>query len=377
MSRVVKWMLFIMVLFVSASALDAGGWAVVTITAPDTVIVGQPVTVSYAVRQHGQRLIDDLRGSIEARLGDTVIKATAIGLPAAGQYSATLTLPRAGTWTLDVVSGFVDSTGRAAIRAIQPGAAVPELSSFVKGGRLFVSKGCATCHVEGMASAAPVLEASGYEPQYLTQFLRRPPAPRGAEWRMPNLQLDDAEIAALVAYVNAGRSRPQSAATAAHEAVTAPELDQGASSTCEVTRPNGRGTFLEDPPFDGYGNGLISTGLWSNGTVVFRPGGPGFVTSDGSLGMKWGWRRAIRGRLRIEGRRLDETAPTLRAQIPSGYGDFGFQATYLIFPTPGCWEVTGRVGATSLTFVTRVQKIGSGPTSPPVPFISAERRGGA
>ena len=365
MSRVVKWMLCIMVLFVCATVLDAGGWAVVTITAPDTVIVGQPVTVTYAVRQHGQRLIDDLHGHIEARFGDTVIKATAIGLPAAGHYSAALTLPRAGTWTLDVVSGFVDSTGRAALRAVQPGAVVPELSPIVKGGRLFVSKGCVTCHVEGMASAAPVLEASGYEPRYLTQFLRKPPAPRGDEWRMPNLQLDETEVASLVAYVNAGRSQTQSAATPAHEAVTGgPELDTTVSSTCKVTRPNGQATFLEDPPFDGYGNGLISTGLWSDGTVVFRPGGPGFVTSDGSLAMKWGWQRAIRGRLRIEGRRLDETAPPLRAEIPSGYSDFGFQATYLVFPTAGCWEVTGRVGATSLTFVTRVQKIGSGPTSP-------------
>ena len=72
--------------------------------------------------------------------------------------------------------------------------------------------------------------------------------------------------------------------------------------------PNGQ-ERLEDPPFDGYGNGLISTGLWSDGTVVFRPGGPGFVAADGSLGMKLGWRRAIDD-ASIEGRRLDETAPT-------------------------------------------------------------------
>jgi mono/diheme cytochrome c family protein len=360
------------VLLACVTVLDAGGWAVVTITAPDTVIVGQSVTVTYAVRQHGQRLVNELQGHVEARFSGAVVKAPARSLSNDGHYSATLTFPRAGTWTLDVVSGFVDSTGRAAIRAIQPGPTVPALTPIVKGGRLFVSKGCATCHVEGMASAAPVLAASGYEPQYLTQFLRRPPAPRGDEWRMPNLQLDDAEIASLVAYVNARRPRTESAGTAAHDAVTGtPELDK-AASTCKVTRPNGQGTFLEDPSLDGYGNGLISTGLWSDGTVVFRPGGPGFVTSDGSLGMKWGWRRAIRGRLRIEGRRLDETAPPLRAEIPSGYSDFGFQATHLIFPTPGCWEVTGRVGATSLTFVTRVQKIGSGPSTP-APLVSAEQ----
>jgi len=87
------------------------------------------------------------------------------------------------------------------------------------------------------------------------------------------------------------------------------------------------------------------------------------VTGDGKLGMKWGWRRGVRGQLRIEGRRLDESAPPLRADIPAGYGDFGFQASALIFPTPGCWEVTGRVGAASLTFVTLVQRIGEGASS--------------
>jgi hypothetical protein len=39
----------------------------------------------------------------------------------------------------------------------------------------------------------------------------------------------------------------------------------------------------------------------------------------------------------------------------------GFHATALIFPTAGCWEVTGRVGDASLTFVVEVEKIGNGP----------------
>lgn len=349
------------VLLLCAASLDAGGWAVVTITAPDTVVAGQAVTVTYAVRQHGQRLVSDLRGRIEARFGDEAVIAQATPLPDTGHYAATLTLPRAGTWTLDVVSGFVDSMGRGAIRVVQPGASLPDLSPIVKGGRLFVSKGCATCHVEGMASAAPVLSTSGYEPRYLTQFLRQPPAPRGDEWRMPNLELGETEIASLVAYINAGRTA--SANTSASEAVTARELDKAVSATCEVTKPTGRGTLLEDPVPGHYGNGLISTSLWEDGTVVFKPGGPGFVMQDGALGMKWGWRRAVRGRLRIEGRRLDETAPALRADIPSGYGDFGFQSTMLVFPTPGCWEVTGRVGTTRLTFVTQVMKIGKGPST--------------
>lgn len=131
---------------------------------------------------------------------------------------------------------------------------------------------------------------------------------------------------------------------------------------CTVTLPS-----ASSPPGTGhdrqwYGNSKIRVSLyWPNGTVVFRPGGSGFVEPDGSLGMKFGWWRGVPGKLSISGKRLDASAPPLRASIPDGYGDSGFQATYVIFRTPGCWEVTGRVGEATLTFVTRVVKIGNGP----------------
>jgi hypothetical protein len=100
-------------------------------------------------------------------------------------------------------------------------------------------------------------------------------------------------------------------------------------------------------------------GLWPEGTVVFRPRGPGEILPDGSLSMKFGWTRGegLRGKLKIYGRRLDAPAAPLRANIPEGYGDTEFQATALTFPTEGCWEVTGEVGDTSLTFVTRVVRL--------------------
>jgi hypothetical protein len=133
---------------------------------------------------------------------------------------------------------------------------------------------------------------------------------------------------------------------------------------CEVTRPNGIVAGSEQPEPNSYGNHQLSLGpfgLWPDGTVVFKPGGAGSVTTDGALGMKFGWTRGVRGQLRIAGRRLDAPAPPLRSIVPNGYGEIGFQATSLIFSTPGCWEVTGRVGEASLTFVTRVVKIGDGP----------------
>src|SRR4029453_10831294 len=130
---------------------------------------------------------------------------------------------------------------------------------------------------------------------------------------------------------------------------------------CDVTQPNEKSS-PEQSSADSYGNEALSVWLgWSNGTVVFGPGGPGFVLEDGALSMKFGWVRRVRGSLVIDGRRLDADAQPLRASIPCCYGDIGFQATALIFPTPGCWEVTGRVGNGNLTFVTRAVKIGDGP----------------
>lgn len=97
--------------------------------------------------------------------------------------------------------------------------------------------------------------------------------------------------------------------------------------------------------------------------VVFRPGGAGFVDHDGALGIKWGFERLKPGRLFVGGRRLDAAAGPARAYIYD-YGESGFQPIYLVFPTPGCWEISAGVGAAAspLTFVVLVEKIGDGPS---------------
>ncbi len=139
--------------------------------------------------------------------------------------------------------------------------------------------------------------------------------------------------------------------------VGAQQTPKPTSFACPVSRPNGLREYE-------YQNESLMTNLWPDGTVVFKPGGAGFVEEDGSLSMKFPWTRYVKGQLTIDGRRLDGPSPPLRAHIPSGYGDTGFQATGLTFPTPGCWEVTGHVGNGHLTFVTRVVKIGDGPKRP-------------
>jgi hypothetical protein len=103
-----------------------------------------------------------------------------------------------------------------------------------------------------------------------------------------------------------------------------------------------------------HGNGkLWAGGLGANGVIKADPT---FVDDDGSVWWKVGWWRAIPGRLSITGQRLDGSAPGLRVEVPSGYGRTGFQSSGLRFPTGGCWEVTGKVGSTTLRFVTRVVK---------------------
>jgi hypothetical protein len=130
-------------------------------------------------------------------------------------------------------------------------------------------------------------------------------------------------------------------------------------AACPVTPPNGH--WPPNPERvaggtgpGGYGNGALWTNVWMWGEGEV-PVPASHVLPDGSFGeMKWAWYRYVPGRLTIEGRRLDGQAPPLRAWIPGGYGDRGFQVSGLIFPTGGCWEVTGRVGEASLTFVTVV-----------------------
>jgi len=154
------------------------------------------------------------------------------------------------------------------------------------------------------------------------------------------------------------------AATHTVPAVSAtPTTETGASSFpgyspasgCAVTRP----TMFDPPPgvepdalfgaASSHGNGQLWVGgLGDDGVIVWSR------EADGSIDYKLGWWRATQGELRITGRRLDAPAPAVRAHVPSGYGPTGFQASGVSFPTEGCWQVTGQVGATTLTFVTLV-----------------------
>jgi hypothetical protein len=146
-----------------------------------------------------------------------------------------------------------------------------------------------------------------------------------------------------------GESEPTAAKEAS--AQPSPSGTQEARGTCPVTFPNGNPWPDREPTRFDHGNGKIWTQLWPYGLIIATPR---FVRPDGSIRMKFAWlAEGVEGDLAIRGRRLDAPARPLRvADINGG----GFWTSEIIFPTEGCWEVTGAVGKAKLTFVTLVVK---------------------
>jgi hypothetical protein len=116
-------------------------------------------------------------------------------------------------------------------------------------------------------------------------------------------------------------------------------------NTCPVSK-----TISAEPAKDpnadrfGFGPWYVNAGrtIWVRG--AFQASG---------VGNKTMWIRPAGTELVVEGQRLDAPAPPLRVRIPCCYPT-GFQVTGMYFPTPGCWEVNARSGASDLRFVTDV-----------------------
>ncbi len=124
---------------------------------------------------------------------------------------------------------------------------------------------------------------------------------------------------------------------------------------CPVTAPEPAPVDIRDSLFGSaraHGNDSLWVGGLGTDGVITATGDA--INADGSIGWKLGWWRAVSGGLTITGKRLDGDAPPLQADVPSGYGSTGFQASGVTFPSTGCWQVTGHVGSASLTFVTYV-----------------------
>jgi cytochrome c551/c552 len=197
----------------AAGTISAGGWAVVTVDdLPARVEAGKPVTLAFTVRQHGMTALSGLKPSIVAASGSSRVETNATAAQNIGQYSAAITLPSAGAWTLTINSGFIDSRlTLLPLTVVPPGAAAPVLLPVAQGRQLFVAKGCVTCHQNEPStsnvslSVGPVLIPHKYQDDFLSRILTDPAATlrRASDFvAMPNLNLKPSEVSALVAFIN-------------------------------------------------------------------------------------------------------------------------------------------------------------------------------
>ena len=154
---------------------------------------------------------------------------------------------------------------------------------------------------------------------------------------------------------------------------TSPVTNTSAASRCAVTMPNGNTPPGERQGVSNHGNGALWTVLPGDGRVVgvdedvlsdhaamariVAAGIFGLVRGDGSIRAKFPWwwgGPGIKPQLSITGRRLDRPAGPLRLEGRPGSGEPDFWASGIIFPSEGCWKVTGRADDAALSFVVQV-----------------------
>jgi mono/diheme cytochrome c family protein len=196
--------------------LGAGGWAVVTVDSlPESVVASKPLRLSFTVRQHGQTLMDGLRPTVTAAAGKDRIASDAQPAGQTGRYVATLSFPRPADWVISVDSGF-GVTSRLTLLPLpvvsEAGRAETAQTAAGRGRRLFVAKGCVTCHQNSLESGntslgfAPALVARRHDDGHLASILLKPEAVLGRSPQpagpMPNLGLQPDEVTALVAFIN-------------------------------------------------------------------------------------------------------------------------------------------------------------------------------
>ena len=128
-----------------------------------------------------------------------------------------------------------------------------------------------------------------------------------------------------------------------------PPPKAGTGSNPGLVFSTGPDTFL-------YGNDALVVLLPKDGTL--RPSDPQRGLAGG---IKFPWFRIAHGDLTIATRRVDAPTAPLSADVPSGYGDTGFQVSGLNFASTGCWQVTGTIAGKTLTFVVNV--VARAPTS--------------
>lgn len=124
--------------------------------------------------------------------------------------------------------------------------------------------------------------------------------------------------------------------------------DERSTPACRATDAL-RAEPPRDPNADPFGSGP----WYVNADRTIWAGWDAVRMKAGKKGNKVLWIRPAGTQLTVSGRRLDASAPPMKATIPCCYPT-GFQASGLAFPTDGCWEIVAVAGSNELTFVTKV-----------------------
>ncbi|MEO7839534.1 MAG: hypothetical protein ABIU06_09300 [Anaerolineales bacterium] len=133
-----------------------------------------------------------------------------------------------------------------------------------------------------------------------------------------------------------------------------PSTDTTSANACPLTEPTWakfpEDSAIQDPP--AYGNYFINedSSIWASAWWVEQEENYLHAGED----IKVGWFRPARATLEITSQRLDGKANALETHIPCCYPT-RFQASGLLFPTSGCWEVTARAEDRKLSFVVWVE----------------------
>jgi len=187
---------------------------------PDFAVAGKPLNLTFTVWVPSMEPITGLHPVVHAtRAKGRTVKAVAKPTAATGEYTASLILPEPGDWVIAFDTEYENSATLPPLKVTAPGKPLPDAFSVAsRGARLFTSKGCNGCHLHSDVKDGhlygPDLTSSRFDAEYLRRFLADPsitPAPAevcnkdrsycGSPYSMPNLNLSDAEIDALVAFI--------------------------------------------------------------------------------------------------------------------------------------------------------------------------------
>jgi hypothetical protein len=199
----------------------ADGWDIVTVKDfPEFAVAGKPLDLTFTVWVPSLKSLTGLHPVVRAtHAKGRAVRAIAKADAATGEYSAALIFPEPGDWVIAFDTEYESAATLPPLKVIAPGTPAPNpFSLATRGFRVFTLKGCNGCHlhpdVKDGRLYGPDLAGKRFAMEYLTRFLADPsitPAPEevcskdrsycGSPYAMPNLNLKDAEIEALVAFI--------------------------------------------------------------------------------------------------------------------------------------------------------------------------------